>query len=70
MANFPDTQNGFAQAEAWAVAKVKDHTFVNAHAARDKDGHVIVRFQRYMAPTNATTKQYGAWVTSRDDAAT
>ena len=67
MANFPDTVVGFAQAEAWAVAKVKDHTFVNAHAARDKNGHVIVRFQRYMSPAHPG---YGAWVESRDSAAT
>jgi hypothetical protein len=67
MANFPDTQEGFAAAEAWAVSKTKDHTFVNAHAARDKDGHVIVRFQRYMSPA---APGEGAWITSRDDAAT
>lgn len=67
MANFADTAAGFVAAETWAKAKIVDHTWVNAHAAKDKDGHVIVRFQRPMSPTHP---DYGAWTTSRDDAAT
>lgn len=58
----------FAAAETRAVAKVKDKTWVNAHAARNKSGTLCVRVQRYMAPTSAATKQYGAWVEITDDA--
>jgi hypothetical protein len=68
MANFPDTLAGFATAEARAYAKVKDKTWVNAHAARDKSGHVIIRFQRFMSSASAAAKQYGAWTETRDDA--
>jgi hypothetical protein len=38
----------FAAAEARAYAKVKDKTWVNAHAARRKDGTIVVRVQRFM----------------------
>lgn len=53
-----------AAAEARAVAKVKDKTWVVAHSARDFNGTIIVRFQRFMSPTNPG---YGAWVTTDQD---
>lgn len=61
MANFAT----FAAAEARAVDKMSDGTWVQAHAAHDKSGDPIVRFQRFMSPTNP---DYGAWVETRDDA--
>ena len=70
MANFDDDAAGRILAEEWAKAKIADHTWVNAHMAVNMAGNTIVRFQRPMAPTDATTKGYGAWTESRDDAAT
>lgn len=60
----------FAAAETRAYAKVKDKTWVNAFACRQKDGTLAVRVQRKMAPTSAATKQYGAWTDITDDATT
>lgn len=56
-----------AAAEARAVAKVADGTWVNAHAMRQGDGTIAVRVQRYMSPTNP---DYGEWVEITDDATT
>lgn len=60
----------FAAAETRAKAKVADGTWINAHAARTATGTLCVRVQRKMAPTSATTKQYGAWTEITDDATT
>jgi hypothetical protein len=57
----------FAAAEARAVAKVADGTWVTAHAQRTFNGTLAVRVQRKMAPTSATTRQYGAWTNITDD---
>ena len=57
----------FAAAEARAVAKVKDGTWINAHAEQKIDGTIAVRVQRYMSPSNP---DYGAWVEITDDATT
>jgi hypothetical protein len=57
----------FAAAEARAVAKVADKTWINAHAERKFDGTLAVRVQRFMSPTNP---DYGAWVEITDDATT
>jgi len=57
----------FAAAEAQAVAKVADGTWVNAHAARKVDGTLAVRVQRFMSATNPA---YGAWVEITDDETT
>lgn len=57
----------FAAAEARAVAKVADGTWLNAHAAQQIDGTLCVRVQREMSPTNL---DYGAWVEITDDATT
>ena len=55
----------FALAEARAVAKVKDKTWVNAFACRaTTGGKFAVRVQRFMSPTN---KGYGAWVEITSD---
>lgn len=54
----------FAAAEVRAVAKVADGTWINAHAARDFTGTIIVRVQRKMSPTNP---DYGAWTEISDD---
>lgn len=70
MANYANTEAGRIVAETWARAKIADKTWVNAHVGVDKDGNTIVRFQRPMAPTSATTKGHGAWVESRADDAT
>lgn len=56
-----------AAAEARAYAKRADKTWVNAFAQRLKTGTIAVRVQRFMAPTSAATKQYGAWVDITDD---
>lgn len=56
-----------AAAEVRAYAKRKDKTWVNAFACRTKSGTIAVRVQRYLAPTSAATKQYGAWVEITDD---
>lgn len=59
-----------AAAETRAYAKVKDGTWINAHAARTQAGTICVRVQRKMAPTSAATRQHGAWVEITDDATT
>jgi hypothetical protein len=55
----------FAAAEARAVAKVADGTWVVAHAAVTFAGAPCVRVQRYMTPSNPG---YGEWVIITDDA--
>ena len=55
----------FAAAEARAVLKVADKTWVNAHACRKQDGTLAVRVQRFMS---AAHPDYGAWVEITDDA--
>lgn len=62
MANF----SSFAAAEIRAYAKVLDKTWINAHAARQKDGTLCVRVQRKM--TSALTE--GGWVEITDNATT
>jgi hypothetical protein len=57
----------FAAAETRAYAQRLAGTWVNAHAARQKDGTICVRVQRYMSHTN---DDYGAWVEITDDATT
>ena len=54
-----------AAAEARAVLKVGDKTWINAHAARTVTGTICVRVQRKMS---ATHPDYGAWVEITDDA--
>lgn len=52
----------FTAAETRAYAKVKDGTWINAHACRTFGGTLAVRVQRKMPPiTN------GAWVEITDD---
>lgn len=70
MANFAATPAGKIVAEEWARAKIADKTWINAHMAVDMSGNPIVRFQRPMSPSSATTKEYGAWTESRSDSAT
>jgi hypothetical protein len=54
-----------AAAETRAYAKVADHTWNNAHAARKVDGTICVRVQRLMS---ASAPDNGAWVEITDDA--
>ena len=54
----------FEAAETRAYAKVKDGTWVNAHAERKFDGALAVRFQRFMSPSSPDA---GAWVETTDD---
>ena len=70
MANFANTPAGFATAEIWAVAKMADGTWSNAHAGHDNAGNTVCRFQRFMAFTSAGTRDDGEWVESRVDNAT
>ncbi len=67
MANFADTADGRALAEALCTTRMLAGTWIEGHMAENVDGHTIVRFQRPMSPTHP---DYGAWVESRDDAAT
>ena len=57
--------SNMAAAETRAYAKVLDHTWISAHAARQVDGTICVRVQR---PMSATNPAYGAWVEITDDA--
>jgi hypothetical protein len=54
----------FAAAETRAYAKVKDGTWINAHAARTITGTLCVRVQRKMSPAAPGN---GAWVEILDD---
>lgn len=67
MANFADTEAGRIAAEALVTTRMAAGTWIEGHMGVDENGHTIVRFIRPMSPTNP---DYGAWVTSRDDAAT
>ncbi len=57
----------FGAAETRAYAKREDKTWVNAYAARDFSGTIIVRVQRLMSAANPDR---GAWVEINDDAVT
>ena len=70
MANYANSAAGMATAEIWAVAKMADGTWSNAHVGHDNAGNTVVRFQRFMAPTSAGTRDDGEWVESRADDAT
>ena len=56
-------------AEIRAYAKVKDKTWVKAHAARTVTGVICVRVQRFMSSVSDATRSAGAWVELTDDAA-
>ena len=70
MANFDADAAGRATAEALAITRMASGAWLVGHMAIDKDGNTICRFQRPMAVTSATTKEYGAWTESRADDAT
>lgn len=53
-----------AAAEARAVAKVADGTWINAHSQRGITGTIGVRVQRKMS---AAAPDNGAWVEITDD---
>lgn len=58
----------YATADARAVAKVADGTWIVAHAGRaTAGGKICVRVQRKMSPTNPGA---GAWVEITDDGTT
>lgn len=61
----------FAAAEARAVAKVKDGTWINAHAAQGTlaADTFVVRVQRKMSTASAAAQQHGGWIELNDDAA-
>jgi hypothetical protein len=59
MAAFTD----MAEAEARAIAKMADFTWVVAHAEREFDATIAVRVQRPMSPTHP---DYGAWIEVTD----
>lgn len=65
MANFAQSDTGREQAEALVTTRFNSQTWCDGHEAQDKDGNVIVRFQRFMSPSHP---DYGAWVESRDTA--
>jgi len=45
-------------------------TWIVGHSGIDVSGNTIVRYMRPMASTSVATRQDGAWIESRDDAAT
>lgn len=51
-------------AEARCKAQIAAKVWVNAHSARDMNGVIICRFQRYMS---ATQPGAGGWVETNDD---
>lgn len=65
MANFAATAAGFAEAAALCKTRTTAKVWVVAHPAKDINGNVICRFQRFMSPTHP---DYGSWVQSRDTA--
>jgi hypothetical protein len=66
MADYADTAVGREAAETRAYDLVRNGTWVNAHVGVDKDGHTVIRFQRFMANT-ATPGWNGEWVETRSD---
>jgi hypothetical protein len=62
--------SSMAAAEARARALVKSGVWLYAHAQRNFNGVISVRVVRPMAPTNATTRAHGAWVSITDDSQT
>lgn len=67
MANFSNDDTGRELAEALVTTRMAAGTWIQGHECQDRDGNVEVRFQRPMSPTNP---DYGAWVESRNTAAT
>ncbi len=53
-----------ADAEARCRAQVAAGVWVQAHSARDVDGTIVARFQRYMGPS---APDAGAWATTDQD---
>lgn len=66
MANFTNDLTGREAAETLITTRMVAGTWVEGHQGQDESGNVYVRFIRPMSPTNP---DYGAWITSRDDAA-
>jgi hypothetical protein len=66
MANFADTAAGRVAAEDLVKTRMTAKTWIEGHMGVTKDGNTCVRFIRPL--TSALTQ--GAWVESRDDAAT
>ena len=60
MAAFASLSAAETRCKAQIVAKV----WVVAHAARNVNGAIIARFQRYMSPTQ---RGEGAWLETTDD---
>lgn len=56
-----------AAAEVRLRAKIEDGTFVTGHVARDKNGKIIIRVQRFMSPT---ARAEGGWIELDDDTQT
>ena len=66
MANFANDDTGFEAAQALVLTNMASFACVEGYASHDMDGNTIVRFIRFMSPTNP---DYGAWTESRDTAA-
>ena len=60
MATFSTMASAEARCKAQMVAKV----WVVAHSAKDFNGQIICRFQRYMSPAHP---DYGAWIETNQD---
>jgi hypothetical protein len=56
-----------AAADARAVAKVADGTWINAHSQRGITGTIGVRVQRKMSAAGLATASTGGWVEITDD---
>ena len=67
MANFADTDTGRSQAETLIRTRMVAKTWVVGFRCITIDGHTAVRYQRFMSHT---ADDEGAWLQSRDTAAT
>ena len=67
MANFADAAAGRVVAADLIKTRMAAGDWIEGFVCITKDGHTAVRFIRPMAPTDATTKGYGAWTESRAD---
>ena len=67
MANFANTDAGRSLAEALVRTRMAAKTWIVGFRAQTKDGNTCVRYQR---PMSHTADDEGAWLESRDTAAT
>ncbi len=59
--------SSMASCETRCRAQMAAKVWVVAHSARNVLGVIVARFQRFMAPTSATTRAYGRWEETDQD---